>query len=872
MSPSLEVHSAIRSMTMEQQGNGTLLTLMMAKPIALKAAPEGDGVFVIDGFKLNDWATNKQGSGDGDIRDYYVEDYSNGGGELVVRTDSGFKIVRANMLPKGDQYHYEVLLSAGDAPTAPSDGGGIIEVDKVQVGIKGHATRMVFHLSSSGNFSVSTNADGTETMLTPSRRVKWEAQTTMQHKTGLFAGYTLLDQGDSMALKIKTTPGTKVGKSFIQDAHSGNPKYVIDLVPDTISSVGDNGLFDASAPTGPGAFGIKGWDASPDDMPGPQGDAQKTSANDTGLIQSMDILTQSDDTIIKFVTKDAINLDVTENEYTNQIIVHLPKVNWMNVNALDKNGGLVNGYKVDQSSPDGTNLIVNVRKGTHVIGKKTVSGGNDQVHRFIIHLNQNEGKLPEWLVEATTQKLAYEDDYKEEIETTHMVYRGGVTPTASIGQGAYAGWNLNFFASEDKEEASNEDAGTSHKIFSGVNGGGFDGYIGFGAGLANDFYLGGELMLGHYLNKQTRTFRGTAGDDMEGSIKIGNTWGGSIRIGSYISPMALLYLRLGAVSTDFWFKGNKKSDGALVFPGDYSRRNRTGFHYGVGLDTAVNDYTSMRFELGQTTYQTFKYRTKNNAGQNNFVKHRFILNQFSLGMTHHFSPLSGPAASPIYEESVVRGLYGGVLFALNNMHSKRTFSNKTGGADINYYGSSSNSDPVWGFYVGYGRAKGRFYYAGEADISLSESITKESVNFAADHIETFQDSLKWRWGVVGRLGYILNHGVMAYTKFGLAAAKFRRASKNTLPAVNTDRKFAVDRRYHKHILGMRAGGGLEVTVNRVMGIRGDWTVDYYPKVELKGTKQTGTKEKQSIIDNRFGIGLTIYLSDALASVGLGTAV
>ena len=88
------------------------------------------------------------------------------------------------------------------------------------------------------------------------------------------------------------------------------------------------------------------------------------------------------------------------------------------------------------------------------------------------------------------------------------------------------------------------------------------------------------------------------------------------------------------------------------------------------------------------------------------------------------------------------------------------------------------------------------------------------------------------------------------------------ALATTLPNPTDNRRLAVDRTYHKHILGFRAGAGLEVTVNRVMGIRGDWTVDYYPKVEIKGTKQSDTKEKQSIVDNRFGIGLTIYLSDA----------
>ena len=866
---SSEAMASIQRIAMRANDNGTLLSLVMDKPLSLKTVSESDEVFIIDGFSLNDWAGDKKGEGQGDIKEYYIEDYSSGSAELVVRTNPGFRIASATMVPKGSNYHYEVLLSQGDGPPPSNGNRGSLVVDKVQVGQSGQATRLVIYLNRSANFAFSTNATGTETLITPDERMRWEAQTTMKLSSGLFKSYELLEQEDRMVFKIKTMPGTKVGNASIQDANSSNPKYVVDLMPDTISNASENGLFDPQS-NNPPPLGIPGWEASPADMPGGSPIAQAPRSNETGLIQSMDILTQNDDTIIKFVTKEPLNLDVTENEYTNQVIIHLPKIDWINVNALDKNGGLIDGYKIDQSSLDGTNLILNVRKGTHVIGKKTVSGGDNQAHRFIVHLNQNEHKLPEWLMDATTEALSYEAGEKEELETTQMVYRGGIAPRASIGQGPYAGWNLNFFGSEDKQEATNTTGGATRKLFSGVTGAGFDGYVGFGLELPSALYLGGELMLGHYFNKQTRSYKNTP-LSANSSLGIGMTWGGSVRVGGYVSPMALLYARLGAVGTDFWFRGSKSSTGDVIFPGDYSKRNRTGFLYGVGIDAAYNDYTSVRFELNQVTYQTFKYNAKNTAGVVNDTKHRFILNQFSLGMTHHFSPLSGPAAAPIYDDSVVRGLYGGVLFALNNMYSKRDFTNKSGVNNINYYGGSSNSDPVWGFYVGYARAKGRFYYAGEADISLSESVTKERIDFAPNNYESFEDSLKWRWGAVGRFGYIVNHGVVGYAKLGLAAGKFSRSFDNSPGAPGTPTRFAAGRKFDKYILGIRTGGGLEITVNRALGVRGDWTLDYYPKVDIRSTVESKAIEKQTILDNRFGIGLTVYLSEALSSIGLGTA-
>lgn len=852
--PSLSLASISR-IAIAPQENGATVKLLLDKPFPLKISSESDEVFVVEGFNLSDWSMDKQGPGQGIVKEYYVEDYSSGSAELVIRTKPGFKIQDAQLNPKGSHYIYEISFISSDSPPAMESRGTPLMIDKVQVGQKGDATRLVMHLNRSANFNFSVNSQGTEIMILPDERMRWEAQTTMQYTSGFFKGYELIDQGATMALKIKTTPGTKVGSASIQDANSSSPKYVIDLIPDTISNVGDGTMFDSRMSPAP----ITGWQASPADF----GQGAVPQGADTGLIQSMDILTQNDDTVVKFVTKEPLNLDVTENEYTSQIIIHLPKVNWTNINALDRNGGLIDSYKIDQSSLDGTNLILNVKKGTHVIGKKTVSGGNTQAHRFIIHLNQNEHKIPEWLVSATTMYQEKEEDNKDDLETVPMLYRGGASPTATIGQGLYAGWNINFFGTEDKLEASNTTGGASQKLFSGVTGAGGEGYVGYGMHIMDSVYFGGELSLGYYLSKQTRTYKDAA--SYESSCKLGMNWGGSIRIGGYVSPTALLYARLGAQSTDFWFKGSKDSTGDVIFPGSYSKRNRTGFLYGVGLDTVYNDYTSMRFEVSQVNYQPFKYNTTNAAGVQNDIKHRFLLNQISFGMTHYFNPMSGPAASPIYDESVVRGVYGGVLFAINNMHSKRDFKN----GPTNYYGGSSNSDPVWGFYTGYGKAHGRFYYAAEVDVSLSESITKETVTFSAAQKESFTDSLKWRWGAVGRLGYIFNHGVMGYAKLGLVSSKFQRSNTNTIPVGGTT-KFAAEKKFNKLLKGIRTGAGLEVTVNNVLGVRGDWTLDYYPKVILKGEK--GGTEKQTIIDNRFGVGLTIYLSDMLSSMGLGTNI
>jgi len=85
----------------------------------------------------------------------------------------------------------------------------------------------------------------------------------------------------------------------------------------------------------------------------------------------MIIFTQNEDTIIIFSTQEPLEFDIIENEYTNQIIVHLPKTEWTAVESMDKNGGLIESYTVDQEAdPKTTNITFNVQKGTNVIGRR----------------------------------------------------------------------------------------------------------------------------------------------------------------------------------------------------------------------------------------------------------------------------------------------------------------------------------------------------------------------------------------------------------------------------------------------------------------------------------------------------------------------
>lgn len=828
------------------------------KPINFQVTPESDEIVVLGGFRASDWKAPMEGPGQGFVIDYFVEEYEDGSAELVLHTKPGSRVQGGKFNMNGSVPQYDILIEGPSGP--PMRVQGIPVVSNVQVGKKGPYTRVVFGMNEAIDFEIKYNEAGDKIAFTPKRRIKWTAPTSDKKRLGSFGGYYLVDLGNKIGIIFVVRPGTKVGRGMVLNAQSDAPKYVVDLAPDNMASMKDH-LFDDG-------MGQQGQQRQQPSLNNAWGNGEErfgsSQVTRSQAVQSMNILTQNNDTIVNFSTKEPLEFDITENDHTNQVIVHLPKVDWAGVESMDKNGGLINNYKVDQSDPNTTNIIFNVQKGTSVIGRKVSSGGVGQNSRFIIHLNQNENKSPDWLVDDSVKSLPYDEAHKEEVQASQVVYGGGVSEHASIGDGFYGGIQVSYFGAEQKNNSSNTvpDTRTLRSGLTGVTG---QFIVGLGRKI-NQFYAGGELFAGYMGAKQVHELK-DGGSKYTSEVLPGFTWGAAVRVGQYVSPAALLYGRLGVMSTDFYFRAPDSATGAVIFPDKYAKRNRTGFMYMVGLDTAIDDRTSARFEVGQVNYQVFGHKT-NVGGNNNSIEHRFIMNQLSLALITHLSPMMGPSAITLYEDSVVPGLYVGGTFNFHNTVEKREVTGLTstgsGGTATNLYTASGNTDPVWGVYAGFSRTNNRFAYAGEAQVSLNDAIMEESINRNTGGLESYRDKLQWTSGLVGKVGWILNHGVTAWAKFGGVMSRFSRTPRTT----GTGRYFAASSAHKKNIFGLRTGADLEVAVNRMLGIRGTWTMDYYPKFTIKDATNANVKEDVSIIDNRFGIGLTVYLGDTLASTGL----
>lgn len=802
-------------------------------PQNLKVEKLDDETFIVRFPVGTEWNTRTSEVFGGLIKTFTYVPYDDGAGDLVIKTDPSLALRTFGLLKdKNFNLSFNQATQEQKIPlTNP------LVINNLRIGQKNGRTRIVFDMNHVVDFVLKENQEGTKIILIPSEKPLWKPKTSLTQSIGLFEKYTVYDNGRELAIEFLLKPHTKVAETFLMDVKTDNPRFIVDL--DTLSDVSviDPVSINATQEANERASGFFEKEES----------TEEVSAPVDVLVKKMDIIAQSDDTILKLETIKDQNYSITENTYMNQVIIHLPKTNWKNVIIPRNKGGLIQGFTVDQTSPDVTNLVLTVQKGTHVTGKK-VFGKGSGLPRFIIYLNQEENKTPEWLIEETTEKTPYYDRELDELRTSRIIYRGGISPYINVGEGFYLGIQGDQLATEN---TSHSQIYTSNRrrYLSGNNfGGGAHLYTGYGVSY-DRFYGGLELRLGGYGVDEKTYYRGT--NTYNSSSEINFTWDVSTRLGAYISPTTLAFGRLGVTSTNFSYDGSNSADGIFIFPGSFAKNARTGFLFGFGLESAVTDQFSVRLEANQINYQGIQYSLNNGT-----KKDRNILNQVSLGMSYKPNPMSCPAMGNFFEESTGTGLYFGLDTGMGNMMNARQVDGKSGATTTYYEGQSGSSEPIWGIFGGYSYNIGRFFLAAELQMGLNQILIKEYLSNGTSTTDSYSNKLKWLWSAGIRPGYIFNHGTIAYARLGILGATL---THKTDFSSSTVRQFASGPNTTERIWGLRTGGGIEVFVNPNVSVRADYIFDYMPRTVFKDPTVSGVEERVNIINNQFKIGLAYTL-------------
>lgn len=789
---------------------------------------------------------------------YTYVPYQDGAGDLIIKKD---KRLMVGNLTQGNHNRYVLSFYAqpssqlpvprlqNSLPATPVNASSAppqntppmsepLTIKGIRVGSKNQRTRLVFDLNRQTKFIIKENDNFSSIYILPTEVTRWIPAPASSEAFGFFKGYQLVKLDNDVGIEVSVTPGTRIVQASVIGGKTLHPKLVVDLAPQsfipTVHSYADPSKIEDTY----AAMKEK------NNLLLNRGDSFSVFPENT-LIKEMNILSQNNDTIIRLLMSEVKNFDVQENKITREVTISLPKMIWDNVKVTEEKAGLVEGFKVDQTDPDHTNLVFKVSKETSVMGKKSFGiKGNG---RFVVYLNQKERKTPTWLIDASASEVSYDDLEKEEGEVSRLMYHGGVTPYTNIGDGFYVGLKAASLAGQSESHSSH--GGFTNNLSTANFGGGIHLLAGYGMDI-NRIYMGAEVNLGIY-GADSKPSYTVAGAQSSSSSEIRTTWGLTGRLGYYISPTSLLYARLGVNSSKFTYSGSSNATGEIIFPGSYSNNNRTGFLYGLGLESALNDRLSVRIEGAQINYQPFTYK----SGAD-YKKDRPLLNEINLGIGYKLSPMSGPAIGDIFEESVGTGFYfgadGGLSTVINHRHV--TGVNGTGAATV-YDGDGSNVDPSWGLFAGYSYHQDKFFMAGELQLALTKPIISESILQGGTTTESYSNKLQWLWALTARPGYIFNHGTIGYGRIGFVGGNFSHSSQHS----GVQNAFTTGGSNKSYGFGIRIGAGIETFLTKHLSLRSDYILDYIPSVRVKNPSNASLNEKINLINNEFKLGLSWYI-------------
>ncbi len=739
-----------------------------------------------------------------------------------------------------------------------------VRVNGIRFGGEGGNTRMVLDLNQNADLNVDQKEEGSFIIRAIDKSLDARKIVSQSHKLVKSVTPVVGDDG-FYTLQVQTTPGTRVKKSFTLDGKNGGKRYVVDFemnpnvppsndAPESPQKVPEQEVSpeppqqnpELDAPSAPSAEQSENIPESREYLTESLHVANKEAnpfeeSSLPKLVTDLTIEENGPKTVLTLTLAKSGAFTVRENGYTHEIIIEMPKFDWVSSNLKDKSGGVIENYVIDESDPKSTSLILKVQPGTGVLGKFTLPQRNTSPAKFILTLGEGSGEIqsPGPMLENKQPKVTYQpaSSSTQHINAGYAAaktpppppgpeFMGGDVPFADVGIGFYMGGQLGHGSAGIKTTTTmTNNNGTAYTLNQGLDGGIASLHMGYGFGFGK-FYFGLEPFV-QFSNLEGHTRASVSGvpyTRYQDTMTI--IYGALARVGAYLAPEVMVYGSVGGVGTDLRHKIMAGTSPNYGFSGG-RKTNMSGTLMGVGLEAALDDHLSLRLDYHYIFYQVLGQSGASLSSptilQTTTVAPK--LSQFLIGLSYKFSPMFGPNSRENLGQIPV-GLYVGTGPSMSalGVSKKSVTSTQT------IQSTTQSLTPGWDLYLGYGEQTNSIYLGGEAGISFGNKMIEESYT-----AEKRTDKLRSSLTLAFRPGFTFGQGNLVYGRIGGIVS---RITHDGVGAPNS--QFTIPQNFGRIIYGLAVGGGLEAFINKNLSIRGDYTYELYKKVNMSNATLQST--------------------------------
>ena len=648
---------------------------------------------------------------------------------------------------------------------------------------EGSLVRYVLHTNIPVDFDVQLDDSGRRLLLTGPGVLEWAIEESKAFaKKILLQSYSIKEEGDkgndAIELKfkrpVKLDNASVVGNSFVV---SVIPKKALTKKKRTRSARGlsrsrgghpQNAY--GSSPQGGGAYGQgdpfvdSGYDSEADAM----GDGSRArgaaSEYDSDYEEGYESIEPEEDLpqVKKVVVTESTDIttvdfhltDMFESkafvDHNGDVVAELPYTIWdvVDVDELQRRGLFVDYSISSNVDIRKTKVRLMLQKGTKLLQAQNLNEGGKYILRII--LSQDESYLsPDWLARHGTSALAMTNAEKAALQTKHLVYRGGISDTVSIGERFELGLDVGVSMAQLTHDGATLPYRYLDEPFTRVR---------FGVPVYGNPDL--KLMLeGSY----TKTLSGW---DYTAGLHYGNLfYQGCTQAMTHNATLlatARLVIPLGVASVVF-LRGGMGAGYFLDYEEDRvpkmkEMEPRRTYYVGGGVNTAILDCLTIGIELG---YERTPALLRPNENDEKY-SHDWsgFLSSFSLSYTP--KPMSGPSALSS-QTFVNTGFFmdAGVQFIASN-YFVAVGDDKTKASSAWRDRRLMNG---WRVGVGYLFFRSPMAFSAELEIAARDVVLAKLMQ------ENLKDTTidvhaGWDVGIIMKPGYMVNHGVRAFLMVG----------------------------------------------------------------------------------------------------------
>lgn len=211
-----------------------------------------------------------------------------------------------------------------------------------------------------------------------------------------------------------------------------------------------------------------------------------------------------------------------------------------------------------------------------------------------------------------------------------------------IKDGFYLGAQLGYDSYRIRNSISATSATETFNTNPAMNATGWVGGLfgGYGQYFNEMYYLAGELFVNTSGASSTtttnHTYTTTGLDSLYTKSSVGTSWGVSLLPGLKLNDASLLYVRLGYNQARIKGQASVMLNGVNL--GSASKTSwRSGFNYGLGLESTFAPSWSVRTEFSHTNYGSFSNNVTVAGVGSGSANYSPSDNQFMVGLNYHFA-------------------------------------------------------------------------------------------------------------------------------------------------------------------------------------------------------------------------------------------